>query len=133
MFKDYIDGKERREILEELRGLDKKWAERLEKLLERKEKMTSEGNFYGEVYTERQWDLALTPIFNKERIRVEIMKYVKEKGEASVKEISEELGIPGKVVLFNIVELVKRKTLELSRIKDTTPLYRYIGEGHNGG
>ena len=126
-FKDYIEESERDEILKELEAFDRSWAEKLKRLLEKKAVLTREGNHYREVYTERQWDLALTPIFNKERIRVEIMKFLKERGRpSSVKEISEATGIPGKVVLFNLVELRKRKVVDMVKIDGTTPLYALV-------
>ena len=127
LFKDYIEESEREEILKELETFDRSWAEKLKRLLEKKAVLTREGNQYGEIYTERQWDLALTPIFNKERIRVEIMKFLKERGRpSSVKEISEATGIPGKVVLFNLVELRKRKVVDMVKIDGTTPLYALV-------
>ncbi len=128
VFKDLVDEKERNAILDELSLLDPKWSEKLKKLVDRYEKLTTEGNFYGEVYTSRQWDIALTPIFNREMVRVKILRFMKDKAEPlSVRQISEALGIPGKVVLFSIVELTRRRVVEMSRVDGTTPLYRYAG------
>ncbi len=126
-FKDCVEGPERDEILRDLEAFDRSWAEKLKRLIEKEAVLTREGNQYGEIYTERQWDLALTPIFNKERIRVEIMRFLKETGRpSSVREISEATGIPGKVVLFNLVELRKRKVVDMVKIDGTTPLYALV-------
>ncbi len=128
IFREIIGEEEREKILEGLSSLDPSWAEKLKKLVERGDKLKSEGNFYGEVYTDRQWDIALTPIFNKERVRLRILSFMKEKGEpVSVKEISDSLGIPGKLVLFSLVELRRRRVVELCEVRETTPFYKLVG------
>ena len=87
------------------------------------------GNFYGERYTNRQFQIAIDQILAREVTRSRICENLSERGKP-VRVIAGELGMPADAVLRHIVELRRRGLVILDHIEDgKTPYYRYATPG----
>ncbi len=104
-------------------------AKKIRMLLEKKPALVEEANFYGEKYTNRQFQIALDQILAREVTRSRICENLFEK-EKPVRVIAQELEMPADAVLRHIVELRRRGLVVLDHIEDgKTPFYRYATPG----
>ncbi len=104
-------------------------AKKIRALLEKKPALVEEGNYYGERYTNRQFQISLDTILRRETIRSRICQAVSEQ-EKSVRTIAGDLNMPPEAVLRHIVELRRRGLVVVDHIEDgKTPYYRYAAPG----
>lgn len=121
--KTYLDKEARDQALAEVATQAPKTADWLRQIIERQERMTSEGNAYGERYTERQFGLAVAPIVQRELFRARVLAATRERGLTLV-EIAEKLELPAIELLPHVVALRKRSQLLLEKVEDEiTPVY----------
>ncbi|OPY02003.1 MAG: hypothetical protein A4E60_01319 [Syntrophorhabdus sp. PtaB.Bin047] len=109
-------------VLEYVRLHDPDGAERLERLLKRKDVLLT-GNSYGERMTERQFSLVFEPLLTRAVERSRILENLAVEA-ASVPELARKLGITPGVVFSHIKELSRRDLVEISRYEDRNALYR---------
>ncbi len=119
--------------MEEKIAFVEKWdpfsAKKIRALLEKKPALVEKGNFYGERYTNRQFQISLDQIMNRELLRSRICEILSNK-EMSVKEMARELKMPPDSVLRHIVELRRRGLVVVGRIEEgKIPYYRYTAPG----
>lgn len=96
-------------------------AARIEKLLSKKERLT-EGNVYGERFTERQFYLVFNPLLETALERAKILETLSE-GDRTAIHIAEALHIERSKVFNHVKELMRRGLIEISGYKDRDPLY----------
>lgn len=119
--------------MEEKIAFIEKWdafsAKKIRALLEKKPIMVEEMNVYGEIYTHRQFQIALDAILRRETARSRVCEAVSEKPKP-VREIAGELGMKPDEVLHHIVELRRRNLVFVDHIEDgKIPYYRYTAPG----
>ena len=119
--------------MEEKIAFIEKWdafsAKKIRALLEKKPIMVEEMNVYGEIYTERQFQIALDAILTREVARSRICEALST-GVKPVRTLAEELGMTPSEVLRHLVELRRRNLVFVDHIEDgKTPYYRYTSPG----
>ena len=120
---DRLDGGSGRdEMLAYVRTQDPQGAEKLEKLLKRKETLMS-GNVYGERLTGRQFSLVFDPLLARAVDRSRILENLVP-GERTVPALASELGISADVVFDHVKELLRRDLVEIAGYEDRDALYR---------
>lgn len=115
-------GSGRDEMLAYVRIQDPQGAEKLEKLLKRKETLMS-GNVYGERLTGRQFSLVFDPLLARAVDRSRILENLAP-GARTVPELASELGIAADVVFDHVKELLRRDLVEIAGYEDRDALYR---------
>ncbi len=126
--KTFLDSEQRDQALAEVAGLAPKTADWLRQLIEREQRLTTEGNGYGEAYSRRQYGLAVAPIVQRELQRVRILATTRERGLTLV-EIAENLAVPAAEVLPHVVALRRRGLLVMERVEDDiTPVYKAVAQ-----
>ena len=110
------------EKLAYIRKYDPEGAERLTKLLDRKETLAA-GNVYGERFTGRQFSLVFDPVlviaFDKARILEALGS-----GEGTIKGLSEKLGLGESAVFGYIKELVRKNFVEIAGHEGRNAVFR---------
>jgi hypothetical protein len=125
----YMDASERERALAEVAAQSAATAKWLGQLIERAERLTGEGNAYGELYTPRQYGLAVAPIVSREVIRARMLAACRDRGLTLV-EIAEKIQLPPMEVVPHMVALRRRGQLLLERVEDeTTPVYKTAEQG----
>ena len=119
--------------MEEKIAFIEKWdafsAKKIRALLEKKPIMVEEMNVYGEIYTHRQFQIALDQILDREMKRSRICEALSEEVKP-VRAIAEDLGMRPDEVLRHIVELRRRNLVVVGHIEDgKIPYYRYTSPG----
>jgi hypothetical protein len=109
-------------MIDYVRTQDPDGAERIERLLKRKEALMA-GNVYGERFTARQFSLVFDPLLKRAVDRARILEMVG-RGQASVQELARDLGLGPNVVFEHIKELMRRDTIEIAGYSDRDALYR---------
>lgn len=105
-------------------------AKKIRMLLEKKPVLVEEGNFYGERYTNRQFQITLDQILAREVIRSRICENLSVGAGKPVRVIAGELGMPPADVLRHIVELRRRGLVVIDHVEEgKTPYYRYETPG----
>jgi hypothetical protein len=117
-----VDRLDTEQKLAYIRTFDPEAAERLHKLLERREKLTSE-NIYGERFTERQFSLVVEPLIASGMERSRVLESLLS-NDGSVRGLSEQLRIPQDQVFRHIKELLRRNLVHIVRFVDREPLFR---------
>ena len=121
--KTFLDKEARDQALAEVAAQAPKTADWLRQIIEREERLTSEGNAYGEQYTERQFGLAVAPIVQRELFRARLLAVTRERGLTLV-EIAEKLELPAVELLPHVVALRKRGQLVMEKVEEeVTPVY----------
>ncbi len=121
--KTFLDAEARDQALAEVAAQAPKTADWLRQLIERQQRLTDEGNAYGERYTERQFSLAVAPIVQRELFRARLLAATRERGLTLV-EIAEKLELPAIELLPHVVALRRRGQLLMEKVEDeTTPVY----------
>lgn len=105
-----------------VRRHDPDGAERLEKLLKRKDVLVT-GNSYGERMTERQFSLVFDPLLARAIERSRILESLGVEA-ASVPELARRLGIAPGAVFGHLKELSRRDLVEISGYEDRDAFYR---------
>ena len=108
--------------LEYVRRHDPDGAEKLERLLKRKDVLMA-GNSYGERMTERQFSLVFEPLLARAVERSRILENLGTE-TASVPELARRLGIAPGAVFDHLKELSRRDVVEISGYEDRDALYR---------
>ncbi len=104
-------------------------AKKIRALLEKKSVMVEEGNFYGEIYTDRQFRIAFDQILEREEARSRVCEAIADQVRP-IKEIAKELGMKPDEVLRHVVELRRRNLVTVDHIESgKTPYYRYTSPG----
>ncbi len=119
--------------MEEKLAFIEKWdpfsAKKIRALLEKKPIMVEEKNVYGEIYTERQFQIALDQILKREEARSRVCEAIAEEVKP-VRVIAKDVGMEPADVLRHIVELRRRNLVEIDHIEDgKVPYYRYTAPG----
>jgi coenzyme F420-reducing hydrogenase delta subunit len=96
---------------------------RLRVLVDKEERLVKRGNIYGEEVTQKEYSAIMEEAVNTEFTRNKISLLVSE-NPMSVKDIAAKIGESPKSVLDHIVALRQRGWVDLSEIRDSTPLYR---------
>ena len=97
-------------------------AFRLRALVGKERKIVEEGNVYGELKTQEEWDEVLDDAIFAEYTRNMIMLLTKDTPR-SVIELAKELEEPTDIVLNHVVTLRKKNLVALDNIEGTTPKY----------
>jgi DNA-binding transcriptional ArsR family regulator len=108
--------------LEYVRRHDPDGAERLERLLKRKDVLMT-GNSYGERMTERQFSLVFEPLLARAVERSRILENLGAEA-ASVPQLARRLGMTPGAVFNHLKELYRRDVVEISGYEDRDALYR---------
>ena len=120
---DRLDqGSGRDEMLAYVRTQDPQGAERLEKLLKRKEALMT-GNAYGERLTGRQFSLVFDPLLARAVDRSRILENLAP-GARTVPALARELGIAEDAVFNHVKELLRRDLVEIAGYENRDALYR---------
>lgn len=114
--------KEVEEKLGFIRKYDPEGADKLKRLLDRKDALKA-GNVYGERFTDRQFSLVFDPIltlaFDKARV-LEAMKA----GEGKIKGLAAKLGLKENMVFRHVKELMKRNFIEIASHEGRDAIFR---------
>ncbi|MCX5803198.1 MAG: hypothetical protein NTU69_06660 [Proteobacteria bacterium] len=110
------------EKLEFIRTYDPDSAERLNKLLGKKDAL-KEGNVYGEKFTDRQFFLVFEPLLNASLERARILEVLSEK-EDTISGLSEKLKIGQDITFKHIKELLKKNQIEIAGHKERDAIFR---------
>jgi hypothetical protein len=110
------------EKLEFIGRYDPEGAERLKRLLERKEALKA-GNIYGEKFTDRQFSLVFDPILGTTFVRARILELVYG-GEGAIKGLSGKLNLTEHVVFGHIKELIKKNFIEIAGHEGRNAIFR---------
>lgn len=113
---------ERIRTLEYVRRHDPDGAEKLERLLKRKDVLRT-GNSYGERMTERQFSLVFDPLLTCAVERSQILEGLGTKA-ASISDLARRLGMTARIVFDHLKELSRRDLVEISGYADRHALYR---------
>jgi coenzyme F420-reducing hydrogenase delta subunit len=98
---------------------------RLRALVGKEEKLVSEGNVYGEPFTQGEFDDVMAEAVDSEYARHRIRLALLEK-PMSVKELSKRLGIEPRRVLEHIVAMRLRGWVDIQEIRGSSPIYRVL-------
>jgi coenzyme F420-reducing hydrogenase delta subunit len=116
-------------LLENLESAEKAALEfRLRALVGKEYKIINEGNVYGEVKTEEEWEELFNTAIENEYVRCRILKLTG-KQPYSVIDLAKELNQPSDKVLEHIVYLRKNNLVAMNNIEGTTPKYVSLEEG----
>ncbi len=96
---------------------------RIRSFVGKEEKMVTEGNVYGDVYTEEEFDEIMDRALEEEYTRNKIRILLSMKPQ-SVKNLAEKTCLDSKDVLNHIVVMRQRGWIDLDEIKERTPIYR---------
>lgn len=108
--------------LEYVRRHDPDGAEKLQRLLERKDVLAA-GNSYGERMTERQFSLVFDPLLTRAVERSQILESLGTE-PASISDLARTLGMTARTVFDHLKELSRRDLVEISGYADRCALYR---------
>ena len=118
-----------KKIIENLETAEEAALEfRLRALVGKEYKITNEGNVYGDIKTEEEFENMFNLAIKNEFIRYRIIKLTG-KQPYSVIELAKELDLPTDKVLEHIVYLRKNNYIAMDRIEGTTPKYVSLKEG----
>lgn len=108
-------------MIEFVRKEDPDGADRLERLLKKKEVLMA-GNVYGERFTARQFSLVFDPLLERAVERSRILEELA-KGPASVPDLACKLDLKANTVFEHIKELTRRDRVEISGYNERDALY----------
>lgn len=98
---------------------------RLRALVAKEEKLVNEGNVYGKRFEQDEFDeeieVAVQEEYDRERIRLALLEE-----PASIKKLSEKIGIEPRKILNHIVALRQRGWVEMKRIEGSSPIYAVL-------
>jgi coenzyme F420-reducing hydrogenase delta subunit len=101
---------------------------KLRALVGKEYKLTSEGNVYGEIKSQDDWDEMMEVTISNEFVRNRILQLTGDQ-PYSVIDLSKEIQEPKDKILEQIVYLRKRNMVAMSGIDGTTPKYISLMEG----
>lgn len=110
------------EMITYVRSMDPEGAQKLEKLLEKKESLMKE-NVYKERFTQRQFSLVFDPLLKRAVERVRILESIGH-GEMSVPALALELGLAANIVFDHMKELLRRDLVAIAGYEERNALYR---------
>ncbi|OPY74783.1 MAG: hypothetical protein A4E64_02136 [Syntrophorhabdus sp. PtaU1.Bin058] len=110
------------EKLDFIRTHDPEGAERLKRLLDRKDRLSA-GNVYGERFTDRQFSLVFTPLLDAAFERARLLEVLPEQGE-TIPALSEKLGMGKERVFDHLKELLRKNLVEMAGHKDRDAIFR---------
>jgi len=100
---------------------------RLRALVARQRELTTEGNVYGEIISNEEFEEILNNAIENEVIRHEILEKIKNKGK-SVPDIAKEIEVEPHKVLQHIVTLRARGLVDVDEINEEIPTFISIKE-----
>jgi DNA-binding transcriptional ArsR family regulator len=110
------------EKLEYIKTYDPLGAEKLKRLLERKETLKT-GNVYGERFTDRQFFLMFEPLlagaFEKARILEALIS-----GEKTISDLAQKLGLAPDIVFRHLKDMMKGNLVEIVGYRERDGLFR---------
>jgi len=109
------------EKLKFIKIYDPEGAERLTKLLEKKDILKA-GNAYTEKFTERQFSRTFTGLLHNAFERALILQALSE--EETIPVLSERLGMRGDTIFRHCRELMRRNLVEITGMRDRNPLFK---------
>lgn len=110
------------EKLDFIRTHDPEGAERLKRLLDRKDTLSA-GNVYGERFTDRQFSLVFTPLLDAALERARLLEVLPEQGEI-IPVLSEKLGMGKERVFNHLKELLRKNLVEMAGHQDRDAIFR---------
>ena len=110
------------EKLDFIRTHDPEGAERLKRLLDRKDVLGA-GNVYGERFTDRQFTLVFEPLLAAAFERARILEALPEQGEI-MPALSARLGMGQKRIFDHLKELVRKNIVEMAGHRDRDAIFR---------
>ena len=110
------------EMITYVRSMDPEGAQKLEKLLEKKESLMKE-NVYKERFTQRQFSLVFDPLLKRAVERVRILESIGN-SEMSVPALALELGLAANIVFDHMKELLRRDLVAIAGYEERNALYR---------
>jgi hypothetical protein len=110
------------EQLEYIGKYDPEGAEKLKRLLDRKQAL-KEGNVYGEKFTDRQFSLVFDPVLVKSVEKAKILEAL-EAGENTIMGLSSKLGFKANVVFGHIKDLMRRNFVEITGHEGRDAIFR---------
>lgn len=110
------------EKLEFIKTFDPDGAARLERLIGKKEDLLNK-NIYGERFTERQFSLVFTPLFESAFERARVLEILSQ-GNNTIPAISVKLGMEKQRVFNFIKELMRKNLVEIADHEGRDALFR---------
>jgi coenzyme F420-reducing hydrogenase delta subunit len=99
---------------------------RLRSVVGREKKVTELGNAYGETFSQEEIDEIKDQIIEDEYIRSNILLMLR-KGEGTVEEISDRIGVPTDVVFRHVARLWKKQIILPAGHREASPTYLVAG------
>jgi hypothetical protein len=105
-----------------IRTHDPDGAERLKRLLDRKDTLSA-GNVYGERFTDRQFSLVFEPLLAAAFERAKILEVLLEQGE-TIPVLSTKLSMEQKKIFNHLKELIRKNLVEMAGNRDRDAIFR---------
>jgi len=100
-------------------------SEKIRWVIGKRTPFMEEGNMYGEIFTEHEFNRAIDMIIVEEAEVQEILGKLKE-GAQSVKDLAKALAIPTERVFRYITALKRKDMVALERISERTPIFQIV-------
>ncbi len=125
-----IDGENREGIFEDLRAAEKAASEtRVRVLLGKERELVEEGNVYGEIKLQDEFDELMKNTLDSEHTRSKILLLTKDKA-LSVRELAERLDEPSWDIGRHVMWLRHKGKMALARIDGRSPKYISVEVGN---
>jgi hypothetical protein len=122
---DQLEGPELTKKLETAQAvLD---TEKIRWVIGKRTPFLEDGNMYGEIFTEHEFNRAIDMIVVEETEVQEILGKLKE-GAQSVKDLAKALAIPTERVFRYITALKRKDMVALEKISDRTPIFQLVSQ-----
>jgi coenzyme F420-reducing hydrogenase delta subunit len=102
-------------------------SEKIRWVIGKRTPFLEEGNMYGEIFTEHEFNRAIDMIIVEETEVQEILGKLKE-GAQSVKDLAKALAIPTERVFRYITALKRKDMVALENISDRTPIFQLVSQ-----
>ena len=100
-------------------------SEKIRWVIGKRTPFLEEGNVYGEIFTEHEFNRAIDMIIVEEAEVQEILAKLKE-GVQSVKDLAKALAIPTERVFRYITALKRKDMVALKRVSERTPIFQIV-------
>jgi DNA-binding MarR family transcriptional regulator len=110
------------EKLEYIKNYDPAGAEKLKRLLDRKEALKT-GNVYGERFTDRQFSLVFEPLLRMSFEKARILEILA-RGEGTIRDLSEKLGLREDMVFRHLKDMMKGNLVEIAGHRERDAIFR---------
>ncbi|MDH5714790.1 MAG: winged helix-turn-helix domain-containing protein [Candidatus Aminicenantes bacterium] len=91
----------------------------------------TDGNLYGEVFTQQELNRLFEEVVLDELAIQEILLLTREH-PLSVRELAEKTGLPSAAVLRRLTDMKRMGLMQVERIDKRTPLWKAVGKKEQG-